>query len=128
MTRPAALLDGASILLVEDEYLIALDIEQVLYDLGAVAVRTAACVSEALQQIASERPQLGILDVKLGNQSSTLVASELVRLSVPFVFVTGYSDSQFIDPAHHLVPVLDKPVDVADFRMAISMAMSQRPD
>lgn len=102
-------LAGRSVLLVEDQLVIALDAELMLSDLGAGSVTTAPSVAEALRAIAAAPPDLAILDVNLGSTTSLPVADELKARGVPFIFATGYGDSQMIDPGHRNTPVTRKP-------------------
>lgn len=77
------------VLVVEDEALIAMDIESYLNDLGFVNISVAASLPSALNSVRAKRPDLAILDVNLGQTLVFPVAAELRRLGVPFFFSTG---------------------------------------
>lgn len=99
------------ILLVEDQMLIAMDVEMMLNDAGIENVVTAPSVAEAMRRLHEFTPDLAVLDVNLGAGTSAPVAEELRRLGVPFVFATGYGDRSMIPPGCEGVPVLPKPYE-----------------
>ena len=104
-------LRGKRILLVEDQLLIAMDLERILGGLDAGGIDTAASVTEALRRLETTSPDLAILDVNLGDETSALIADELVRRGIPFAFATGYSDRSLIPERFATAPVIRKPFD-----------------
>lgn len=84
-------LAGSRILVVEDEPMIALDLEQLLRSAGAV-VRTASGVQEALDLIGTEAFSAAVVDHGLRNEKSRAIYDELDSHSVPFVVYTGYDE------------------------------------
>lgn len=120
---PRALDPDSRILLVEDQMLIAMDVEAMLSDRGFSSVTTASSVSEALRVIASTAPQLAILDVNLGADSTSLpIAEELIGRGVPFVFATGYGDGGILPGDMKHVPVVRKPYDIDGVIQALGRA------
>ena len=99
----------ATILIVEDEFLIGIDMQMMLEDAGIRTIGPIATPQEALQQIASERPDAALLDGNLNGHPVDAVAKCLRQNMIPFAFVTGYSRDNlpvgFEDP-----PVIRKPV------------------
>ena len=87
------LLEGLSVLVVEDEAIISFMVEDMLHELGAQDVRIAANVANALAAIDSKRPDLAVLDVNLGGERAYPIAERLDADRVPFVFTTGYGKS-----------------------------------
>ncbi len=81
----------ASVLLVEDSMIIALDTEENLKRLGVASVRVASSVAAALQAIDEEIPELAIIDFNLGSESSAPVAAALRARGVRFLWATGYA-------------------------------------
>lgn len=116
----------ASILLVEDQLVIALDAEDMLRVIGASELTTVATASDALKTIAASPPDLAVLDVNLGSSNSLAVADELARLGVPFVFATGYGDSVMIPKNHRDVPIVRKPYTAESMKQALSRAVTDR--
>jgi AmiR/NasT family two-component response regulator len=84
-------LDRCRILVVEDESLIAMDLEGMLRRAGCVVVGPVSRVAAATRRIADRPPDLALLDVNLGNGETVYaLADALAELRVPFVFLTGY--------------------------------------
>jgi len=79
------------VLVVDDELLIAMDMEQILLDLGAQVVGPATTLSLALQLATTEQIDCAVLDVNLGdNVSVGPVVDTLRARHIPFVLATGY--------------------------------------
>jgi DNA-binding response OmpR family regulator len=79
------------VLVVEDEFLIARDIEKMLSDLGIEVVGPASSLQSALYLARNEDLDGAILDVNLGDGIFvTLVADELSERGVPFALATSY--------------------------------------
>ncbi|WP_207538914.1 HWE histidine kinase domain-containing protein [Sabulicella rubraurantiaca] len=100
-----------TVLLVEDNLIIALETEDLLINLGARSVETAASAEGAFRLLQELRPDLAILDFNLGHGNSVPVAERLQAMGVPFVFATGYGEASFISDAMENVPVLQKPFE-----------------
>ncbi|MGB3456708.1 MAG: HWE histidine kinase domain-containing protein [Litorimonas sp.] len=83
---------SGNVLVVEDNMVIALDAEDLLLDLGAAHVVTAASTASALDHVDRTVFEFALLDVNLGAETSERVADRLVELGVPFAFATGYGD------------------------------------
>jgi CheY-like chemotaxis protein len=93
MTMPARIPDisGLKVLVVEDEFLVAMVIEEVLAEFGCVVAGIATTVAQALGEIqAADDLDVAILDVNLGGEKVFPVADALRARNVPFVFSTGY--------------------------------------
>jgi len=88
---------------------VALDAETCLKALGAAQVVIAPTSEHALKQINMVRPDLVVLDVNLGDQTSAPVAGLLRKLGVPFVFATGYGDTVMIPESLRGTPMVRKP-------------------
>lgn len=115
-------LDGLSILLVEDQLVIAMDAEMMLAGKGAGTVETAASPAEALRKLANFNPDAAVLDVNLGTETSLSVADELVRRKIPFVFATGYGDNIMV-PQSFSAPTIRKPYDEQTLSRALNSAI-----
>jgi CheY-like chemotaxis protein len=112
MTAPASVdLAGRRVLVVEDHFLIALDMEVMLRALGARVVDLASGIGDALAAIERCPPDFAILDLKLGTKATALpIAEALLALAIPFVVVTGYDDFTAIPASMQSAPVIRKPV------------------
>jgi CheY-like chemotaxis protein len=121
--KPMASMRGLSVLMVEDQLLIAMDVETMLAREGAASVETASSVKEALNALTLLKPDVAILDVNLGNGSSMPVAHALIELGIPFVFATGYGETSLIPAALGEVPIVRKPYDLTSLVTALTSAM-----
>ena len=97
------------VLIVEDDPIIALDLEDTILRLGVKTVRTAGTVSRALQLIEERAPDFVLLDIGLVREKSFAVAGRLEALGIPFVFVTGYSTDVALPATLAKRPRLPKP-------------------
>jgi len=110
--KPAEVsLSDVAVLLVEDQMIIAMDVEGMLEDSGIGTVVTASSVDEALRRLKDFAPDVAVLDVNLGSRTSAPVAEELRRRNIPFLFATGYGDQAMIPPGSEGAPVLPKPYE-----------------
>jgi CheY-like chemotaxis protein len=101
------LLTGRRCLVLDDEFLIALDIQQILELAGAKHVASVATASEAIALLRLD----AVLDLKLGGSedNSLGVASELARMGTPFVFLTGMRVDNVHVREFPQAPVVEKP-------------------
>ena len=82
------------ILVVEDEYLIAMSLADALQNAGSVVVGPVPSVDKAIQKIESEHHiDAAVVDVNLGGVLAYAVADMLVARKIPFVFTSGYEDN-----------------------------------
>ena len=86
-------LHGRTILIVEDEALIALDLESALLGAGCLVFGPMAGLAEALRRIDDEPFDAALLDVNLNGELIFPLAEALAERSIPFVFLTGYADT-----------------------------------
>lgn len=108
-------LSGLRILVVEDLYLIASEIEAELRKLGATVVGPARSLSAVHGILASHEIDLAVLDVNLAGDMVFPLAQDFARTGKPFLFLTGYGD--WAMPAEwRRWPRLCKPVDGRDLR------------
>jgi DNA-binding response OmpR family regulator len=101
----------ATVLIVEDEWLIAEMLQEALKDAGFEIRGPAPRVSEALDLIAANGLDAAVLDVSLRGESSFPIARALAERAIPFAFMTGYVNKDFPEEFKDR-PVLNKPVDV----------------
>lgn len=115
------------ILVVEDEALIAAELEDRLQDLGYHVCGQSDNYSGALEQIEVYRPDLVLLDICLrGLKDGIQVASELrQRGATPFIYLTAYADSSTLMRASQTRPAgyVLKPLRTRDLDAAIQMAL-----
>ena len=112
-------LRGLHLLLVEDEYLLALGLADAASDLGAEVFGPVGSVQDALALV-QKLPELdaAILDINLGDATIYPVADALRARGVPFFFSTASAPIELPERFRD-VPVCRKPFDVAAFRAAL---------
>ena len=108
------------VLVVEDEFLVALELEEMVERLGFCVIGPAPTVAKARSLLERERPDVALLDVNLGGERSTPIAEFLRQQGIPFVLTTGYGRSQLSEPALVDAPRLSKPVDPECLRHALA--------
>ncbi len=115
------------VLIVEDEQIVAHDLQIGLTNLGYVVPGTAVSGEEALQLIAHDPPDLVLLDIGLGGGMDGIeVGSRITRdFDIPVVFASAYTDEDTLRRARQAVPsgFIVKPFEVRDIRSTIEMAV-----
>jgi CheY-like chemotaxis protein len=86
-------LTGWRVLIVEDQMIIAMEIEDVLLELGCVVVGPIGTVDAALALARKEALDAAILDVSLDDEKVFPVAEMLQARGIPFIFSTGYGEA-----------------------------------
>jgi light-regulated signal transduction histidine kinase (bacteriophytochrome) len=107
--KPSAPRLAGTVLIVEDNLIIAMGAEVILLELGARHVDTAASVSQALKAIERSKPTFALLDINLGAENSIPVGKKLQELNVPFIFATGYGERAPVPPELAAAPIVQKP-------------------
>ena len=106
------------VLVVEDEFMIALDIGQQLADAGFEVVGPATSVAKALRLLAQRGCDIAVLDVNLGGETCEPVAQKLRASGKPFVVLTGYSQDSLVSPLNDAT-ILSKPPCIDDLLAAV---------
>lgn len=120
---PSDALAGRRILILEDEPLIAMDVEQLCREEGATDVVIMRSLSEAGDAgSVTERFDVAILDLMLGGTSTLDFAGELWGLGLPFVIASGYTDIDEILRAFPGVKVIGKPYAGTELMEAVAAA------
>lgn len=118
----AAAIAPRNILILEDEMLIALDIEQMLTGLGHVVVQICTRVAPALIAVQSTEIDFAILDMNVAGTLSFPVANLLQNRGVPFLFLSGYGAHGLIEGYEH-AHVVAKPFSQNDLVRMMSRAL-----
>lgn len=124
--RPDAL-RGLTVLVVEDETIIALELEQILNSAGCRVLGPVATVADALELLEDAELGAALLDVQLLNGMSTTVAERLRALGIPFVLVSAYTGPELEKPILANAPRVDKPVRQSRLLAALANAVSLHP-
>ena len=107
MTTPK-ILNGKKVLVVEDEFLVALLLEDFLLEFGCIPVGPYNTVAAALKALTIETFDLAVLDVNLGGEPVYPVAYALSERHLPFLLVSGYGNEAIL-PGHDNWTVCSKP-------------------
>jgi CheY-like chemotaxis protein len=116
--------EGCRILIVEDEFLIALFLQETLEDEGCRIVGPAGRVSEAVLLVRRGGIDAAVLDAGLDGEPVTAVADALEAGNVPFVFHSGYGP-EHLPLSHRHRPLLRKPCSPSDVVAALSEAIGK---
>jgi CheY-like chemotaxis protein len=120
-----ATLDGVRVLVVEDEYLVAVLIEEMLESLGCIVTGPFPRLPEALDAVDRDTYDAAVLDINLAGERIDPVAEALSRRNVPFVFVTGYGAGAL--PREFAEwPLICKPFRMADLLGVLSNIVKPR--
>lgn len=122
--------DRCRILVVEDEAVIALDLQSLLEEFGHEVVGTASRGDDALRVAAETRPDLALLDIRIGGRLDGIeVACRLRRdYDIPTLFLSAFADEETVGRAKRAEPVgfLLKPVDPRALRTTLETALYVR--
>ena len=113
------------VLIIEDEPIIAMDLEALVVDLGHQVTEVARTHKEAIAAIARRQPGLVLADVHLADGSSGLEAvSEILRThSVPVIFITAYPERLLTGERPEPTFLITKPFQPDTVRAVISQAL-----
>jgi PAS domain S-box-containing protein len=119
----------ARILIVEDEAIVAEDLENLIIDFGYEIVGSVVGADDAIQQAIEHKPDLILMDIVLkGNKNGIDAANEIKdMLKIPIIFLTAYSDLKLIEEAKNTEPYafIVKPFQDKQVIASIEMALSR---
>src|SRR5215472_11843709 len=111
MPAPRETLAGLKVLVVEDSYLIAEHVSDLLVQYGAEVVGPVGRLGQGLKLVEDGAPVDGaLLDVNLDGEFCFPIAAALAQRAVPFAFLTGYDDDDIIPRDFAGAPRLGKPL------------------
>jgi DNA-binding NtrC family response regulator len=105
----AVALDGARILIVEDEYIISVELGAMLAAAGAEAIGPCQTLAQAHSLIGRDRISGAILDFRLGGDTSLPLTRQLHQRGIPFLFFTGQVNTKQISAEYPGAKVIAKP-------------------
>lgn len=109
-----------SVLIVEDEAIVAMDLESMVESFGYAVFGTFASVGDALAALDNGTPDVAVVDMNLAGDSSLPVAEALFKRGVPLVFATGYAELGELPEGLATAPRLSKPVSEKDLKKTIA--------
>ena len=115
------------VLIVEDEFAIAMDIEGRLKDLGYQVIGIAVSYEKALPFLLEKEIDVILLDINLEADKSGIDLGHLIleKFRIPIVFLTAYSDQETFDKAAQAEPMgfINKPIKDSDLNYALQLAV-----
>ncbi len=118
-------LSGVTVLVVEDDTLLAMDLEDTLVGAGALVVGVCQTLDEAMARAKVDDFAVAVLDFTLGSDTASPVARQLARRGVPFVFYTGKSRREPSLAEWRSCPILEKPSSPRALVSALRTALSR---
>jgi DNA-binding response OmpR family regulator len=119
----ARTLNGKRVMIVEDEFLVAMELESELTDHGCVVIGPAGRSAPAMALLENETPDAVLLDLNLDGETPTALAEALTRRCVPFIVVSGYGSRQAEPEILRNAPRLAKPVRRPELLEALTRAL-----
>jgi DNA-binding NtrC family response regulator len=124
----AADLAGRRILIVEDEFLLALELERRVRAAGGAVVGPVGSVERALARVRDDHLDGALLAVNLNERPITPVVEALRERGVPFILVTAYGDAAPPDePALHGAPLMTTGTATAELHRAMMRTFGGAP-
>ena len=97
--RQRSVFNGVTVLLVEDDFIVAFDMQTALEEQGARVLGPASSVDEARELLLpKDRPTIAVLDVNLNGEYVFPLVDDLRSREVPFLFATAYADDERLFP------------------------------
>jgi CheY-like chemotaxis protein len=112
------------VLIVEDEFLVAMLLEDLLSEMGHRVVACATQVDQAMKIAGEADIEFAILDINLGGVKSFPVAEILRRRGIPFVFATGYGSAGLTSEFENEL-TLQKPYEPGELKRTIAQASAR---
>ncbi|MBE1529451.1 DNA-binding response OmpR family regulator [Sphingopyxis sp. OAS728] len=117
-------LTGRLVLIIEDDFYLADDAQMALEAAGATVLGPVGNAEDAIEMLATTRPDIALVDVNLGDGASFESAAALKARGIPFVFLTGY-DANIIPADYADAPRLQKPADTRSLLAAL-LALAEK--
>lgn len=123
---PETRLDGISILVVEDEPLIACEIALCIEEAGGTVIGPIATLGRALAVIEQTTPSAAVLDVRLGRDEVGPAARALASRRIPFLFHTGHADGVTLADWRE-APIVRKPAPPQELLQTLRELIAELP-
>ncbi|MBD3168292.1 MAG: response regulator [candidate division Zixibacteria bacterium] len=118
---------NASIIIVEDEIIVARNIEERLKDLGYKIMGIVSTAEDAIKQAALLKPDLVLMDIRLHDRMNGIDAAKKIYLEndIPVIFLTAYADDDTLEKAKDAEPYgyLVKPFETKELYTTIEISL-----
>ena len=118
--------DRLAVLAVEDEAVIALELENMLEDMGYDVIGPAANVEAALALLRSASPDAAVVDANLAGKSARPILEALQKDGIPLVLASGYEELELRNLGLE-APLVRKPYSAKDLSTALQAACGTQP-
>lgn len=119
-------LRGLTVLIVEDNFLVAEAVRELFVECGCSVAGPVLRVDAAMRQVETARLDGAVLDINLAGEFCFPVAAALRVRRVPFIFLTGYGEAMLIPPEFRNVPRLAKPFDALEVAQVAAQHFTAR--
>ena len=117
----------AKILIVEDEAIIAMELESQLQGLGYEVTSVVNTGEKAIEKAEEDKPDLILMDIRIQGDKDGIETAEIIknRFGIPIVFSTAYLDGERIERAKIMMPFgyVLKPIQERDLKVTLEMAL-----
>ena len=120
-------LSGVTVLVVEDDLLLAMGVEETLSGMGALVVGVCHTLDEAMARADADDFAVAVLDFSLGSDSVAPLARRLARRNAPFILHTGMSRSEPSLMEWRDSLILEKPASPLTLAAAIKTVLGREP-
>jgi signal transduction histidine kinase len=119
-----------SVLIVEDEAIVAHDLRHTLAEQGFDAFAVASSAEEAIATAASKRPDVVLMDIRIKGPTDGIAAAQALRerFGTPIIYLTAHADARTLARAKSTEPsgYLLKPVKSSELKVCIELALHKR--
>lgn len=119
-------LEGETVLLLEDNMIIALETEDMVCELGAADVIAASTIADAETALGDHKVSFAVLDINIGGRTSFALARKLRTAGIPFLFASGYGDQVPLADDQAGAVILQKPFDSEQLHRAVDTLVGSR--
>ena len=115
------------ILVIEDEAIVAADIQRSLIDAGYEVLETASSAEEAIARASVLRPDIALIDIHIKGDLDGIETAQILRdrFEVPVIYLTAYADETTVERAKRTEPqgYLIKPIKILELRSAVEVGL-----
>jgi DNA-binding response OmpR family regulator len=108
------------IIIVDDNYAVADGLRWALESAGHTVVGMASSIETAMELVVGTACDVAILDIDLHGKTTETIARQLAALSIPFMTITGFGDTEDLPPELAGAPRLEKPADLEEILRIIA--------
>ena len=117
----------AKILIVEDESIVALELESRLTDLGYSVCGIVSCGADAIKTAVDQKPDIILMDINIKGPIDGVVTAEKIKeiIDIPIIFLTAFTDSNTLQRAKITEPYgyIVKPFEERELHTSIEIAL-----